>query len=118
MEVVKSCFLGFILFIAFIYQITLLFSLFLHRDQYSLISAIKREDRLSKAGIFFFILMSIIVYQSLFVPTGVQPDLVYLMGIIVCGDVGAKYVYNKRTIELERIKKANIEMKPEDFNDL
>lgn len=52
-EVVKACFLGFILFIAFIYQVALLVTLFIKRDQISLVSAIKRGDRLSKAGIFF-----------------------------------------------------------------
>ncbi len=56
MEVIKTCFLGFILFIAFIYQVALLVTLFLKRDQISLVSAIKRGDRLSKAGIFFFVL--------------------------------------------------------------
>lgn len=81
LEIVKIVFLGFILVIAFIYQLTLLVSLFRNRHEISLISAIMRGDKLSKAGIFFFILMSIIVYQALFVSTGVQADLVYLMGM-------------------------------------
>ena len=117
-ELVKNIFLAFILLLSFIYQVALLVSLFRHRDEISLISAIKRGDRLSKAGIFFMVLMSIIVYQALFVPTGVQNDLVYLMGIIVCGDVGAKYVSNKHNIELKKIQKADQEMSPDDFKDL
>ena len=117
-EVVKNIFLAFILLLSFIYQVALLVSLFRHRDEISLISAVKRGDRLSKAGIFFMVLMSIIVYQALFVPTGVQNDLVYLMGIIVCGDVGAKYVSNKHNIELKKIQKANEEMDPKDMEDL
>ena len=118
-EVVKTCFLGFILFIAFIYQVALLVTLFIKRDQISLVSAIKRGDRLSKAGIFFFVLMSIIVYQALFLPTGVQIDLVYLMGVVIGGDVMAKGISNYRNIELQRIKKTNDEeFSPDDFKDL
>ena len=117
-EFVKNIFLAFILLLSFIYQVALLISLFRHRHEISLISAIKRGDRLSKAGIFFMVLMSIIVYQALFIPTGVQNDLVYLMGIIVCGDVGAKYVSNQHNIELKKIQKTNVEMDPKDFEDL
>ena len=107
LELVKIVFLGFILVIAFIYQLTLLVSLFRHRHEISLISAIKRGERLSKAGIFFFILMSIIVYEALFVSTGVQADLVYLMGMIICGDVGAKWVNSYQHVELKKIQKTN-----------
>ena len=117
-EIVQNVFLAFILILSFIYQVALLVSLFRHRHEISLISAIKRGDRLSKAGIFFMVLMSIIVYQALFIPTGVQNDLVYLMGIIVCGDVGAKYVSNQHNIELKKIQKTNVEMDPKDFEDL
>lgn len=117
-EFVKNIFLAFILLLSFIYQIALLISLFRNRHDISLISAIKRGDKLSKAGIFFMVLMSIIVYQALFVSTGVQTDLVYLMGIIVCGDVGAKYVSNQHNIELKKIQKTNVEMDPKDFEDL
>ena len=121
-EVIQNCFLGFILFIAFIYQVALLATLIKNKDQVSLVSAIKRGDRLSKAGIFFFILMSIIVYQALFFPNGVQIDLVYLMGMIICGDVGAKWVSNYRNIELHKIKKTqndeNCQLSPDDFKDL
>lgn len=117
-EIVQNIFLAFILILSFIYQVALLVSLFRHRHEISLISAIKRDDRISKAGIFFLVLMSIIVYQALFIPTGVQNDLVYLMGIIVCGDVGAKYVSNHHNIELKKIQKANHEMDPKDFEDL
>ena len=118
LEIVKIVFLGFILVIAFIYQLTLLISLFRHRHEISLISAIKREDRLSKAGIFFFVLMSIIVYQALFVSAGVQADLVYLMGMIICGDVGAKWVHRYQKVEMKKIQKADQEMSPDDFKDL
>jgi hypothetical protein len=117
-EFVKNIFLAFILLLSFIYQVALLISLFRNRHDISLISAIKRGDKLSKAGIFFMVLMSIIVYQALFVSTGVQTDLVYLMGIIVCGDVGAKYVSNQHNIELKKIQKTNVEMDPKDFEDL
>ena len=67
----------------------------------------------------YFVLMSIIVYQALFLPTGVQIDLVYLMGVVIGGDVMAKGISNYRNIELQRIKKTNDEeFSPDDFKDL
>ena len=102
-------------------------SMFLNRKDINFLDTIKRDGRISKSGIFFFVLMSVIIYQALFLGD-VTAGLIELMVIIVAGDVGTNWVNNKKHVDLERIrqsskmekvKKTNdIEMSSDDFKDL
>lgn len=74
------------------------------RKELNFLSAIQRDGKISKAGIFFFILMLMITYQALFLDK-ITVELVELMIIIVGGDLGAKYLGNKQKVDLEKVKR-------------
>lgn len=80
--------------------------MFKNRKSLDFLSTIKRGDRISKASIFFFILMSIIIYQALFLGD-ISVGLIELMGIIIAGDLGGSWIKNQRELHLEKIKKTN-----------
>jgi len=127
LELIKTIFLYVIFFVSVFYQLVLMISMFLHRKDINFLDTIKRDGRISKSGIFFFVLMSVIIYQALFLGD-VTAGLIELMVIIVAGDVGTNWVNNKKHVDLERIrqsskmekvKKTNdVEMSSDDFKDL
>lgn len=116
-ELLRNIFLSIILILSCIYQLILIISMFVGRKQIDFLSTIKSGNRISKSGIFFFILMILIVYQSLFLDQ-LTPGLVEIMGLIIAGEVGSRYVSNKKHIEMERIKKTNETIPPDEFKDL
>lgn len=120
-ELAKVVFLSIIFIVSILYQIVLFFALYKKRKELNFLSAIKRDGNISKSGLFFFILMLIITYQSLFLD-GITPGLVELMGIIVAGDLGATWVNDRKHISLERIKKTrdnkDVELSSDEFKDL
>lgn len=116
-QLLKTIFLYMIFSISVIYQVILFISMIKNRRKIDFLSVIKREGSISKAGIFFFVLMAVIVYQALFLDQ-ITPGLVELMGLIIAGDVGARYVSDKKHIELEKIKKTNYNMSSDEFKDL
>lgn len=117
---IKIVFLYVIFFISILYQVILFGSLIRHRKDVDFLSAIIRNGNISKAGIFFFVLMLIITYQALFLDE-ITAGLIELMGIIVLGDLGAKYVANKKIIDLEKVKKTrdcDVELSSDEFKNL
>lgn len=115
---IKIIFLYVIFAISAVYQITLFITLVRRRKEINFLSAIKRDGRISKAGLFFFILMLIITYQALFLDE-ITSGLIELMAIIVGGDLGAKYLGDKKEIDLERVKKTKgFDLSVEEIRDL
>ena len=110
-EMVKVIFLYAIFAISALYQIILVITLFQKRKTVDFLSAIKRDGKVSKAGIFFFVLMLIITYQALFADR-VLFELVELMFIIVGADLGATYLWNKKALSSEKL---NIMKEAEEF---
>ena len=94
-QTIKIVFLGIIVFIAFALQCSLLYSLFKKRKEIDFLSCIKRDGRISKAGLFFFVLMGIIAYQALFADN-IDSKLVDLMALIIGGDLGATWLSNNK----------------------
>lgn len=117
LSVLKTIFLYLIFLISGLYQIILIITMIRKRHTIDFLSAIRREGNLSKAGIFFFILMLVIVYQALFLDD-ITSGLVELMGLIIAGDVGANYINNKKYVDLEKIKKTKQELSCEEFKNL
>lgn len=91
----KNALLCLIVFISFILQCALIFSLIRKQKEIDFLSCIKRDNRISKAGLFFFVLMGIIAYQALFTEN-VDMKLVELMALIIGGDLGATWLSNNR----------------------
>lgn len=97
----KGILLGLVVFISFALQCALLISLYRNRKTIDFLSCIKRGERVSKAGLFFFVLMGIIAYQGVF-KEQVDVNLVALMVSIIGGDLGATYLKNKKELEESR----------------
>lgn len=119
---IKEILLFVIFIVSVLYQAILFFSLWKHRRCINFTSAvIKPDGTVSKSGIMFFILMIVIIYQSLFVGT-ITAGLIELMLIIVGADVGGKFVDNYKNIEMQKIKKTTYDTKtqldPNEFGEL
>lgn len=98
LSVAKVVFLYFIFCICIIYQILLIITMYKKRHEIDILSAVKRDNRISKAGLFFMVLMLIITYQSLFLDE-ITTGLVELMLIVISGDLGAKAIDNYTKIK-------------------
>lgn len=107
----------FILILSLLYIVVLICSVIMNKKKIDFLSTIKRDGRISKAGIFFFIVMLIIIYQALFLPS-ISPELTTLMLYIIGGDVGASFVSNYKKIEIGKIKKTSEKLSSDDFKDL
>ena len=94
----KGILLGLVVFISFALQCALLISLYRNRGTINFLSCIKRGNRVSKAGLFFFVLMGIIAYQGVF-KDQVDINLVALMVSIIGGDLGATWLKNKKELD-------------------
>lgn len=107
----------FILILSLLYIVVLIFSVVSNKHKIDFLSTIKRDGRISKAGIFFFIVMLIIIYQALFLPA-ISPELTQLMLYIIGGDVGASFVSKYGKIEATRIRKTTEKLSSDEFKDL
>lgn len=116
----KNILLGILFFIVIIYQLLFVFVLIKNRKSVNFISAFTKQDgTISKSGIFFFILMQIIIYQSLF-SGQITNGLVELMGVIIAGDIGIKAVDNYKDIQITKIQKTDASdcISKDDFKNL
>lgn len=117
----KDVLLGILFFIVIVYQLLFVFVLLKNRNTINFVSAFTKPDgTISKSSIFFFILMQIIIYQSLFMGK-ITEGLVELMGVIIAGDIGQKVVDHYKDIQITKIQKTNentTKLSDDDFKNL
>lgn len=106
----QEIFLSCILFLLISFLTVFLISLYRHRDDVNFYSIVVRENgRMSKVGIAFIFIMTLLVYQVVS-GTEVSFYLVEMLGFIFAAELGTKFV-NHKFLSEEKMKHIKNELK-------